>query len=229
MVIRQICSTLVLKYVQWMLRLHTAVLVRLLTSGEPTARLIESICVYSTQGHMSNHAAFTRAPWVECFPVMQMHGPLYHSWCDFWDSFVLSQSHVEMNCASGQCRRAQVDKQETTKFVDHGFFVLTVFWPSVFGNRVSLNHSLNSSGCWYLWPVASWGGGRCPIVEAETIESFKAQDIYEMYPVLSTSMIFDCPSLIFLYPVCPFSLELEPYACCQLLVLGEGTSAPSLT
>lgn len=162
MVIRQICSTLVLKFVQWMLRLHTAVLVRLLTSGEPTARLIESICVYSTQGHLSNHAAFTRAPWVECFPVMQMHGPLYHSWCDFWDSFVLSQSHVEMNCASGQCRRAQVDKQETTEFVDHGFFVLTVFWPSVFGNRVSLNHSLNSSGCWYLWTVASWGGGGVP-------------------------------------------------------------------
>lgn len=227
MVIRQICSTLVLKFVQWMLRLHTAVLVRLLTSGEPTARLIESICVYSTLGHMSNHAAFTRAPWVECFPVVQMHGPLYHSWCDFWDSFVLSQSHVEMNCASGQCCRAQVDKQETTKFADHGFFVLTVFWPSVFGNRVSLNHSLNSSGCWYLWPVAIWGGevSHC---RGRDHWVFQGPRYLWDVPVLSTSMIFDCPSLIFLYPVCPFSLELEPYACCQLLVLGEETSAPSL-
>lgn len=228
MVIRQICSTLVLKFVQWMLRLHTAVLVRLLTSGELTARLIESICVYSTQGHLSNHAAFTRAPWVECFPVMQMHGPLYHSWCDFWDSFVLSQSHVEMNCASGQCRRAQVDKQETTEFVDHCFFVLTVFWPSVFGNRVSLNHSLNSSGCWYLWPVAIWGGGEVSHSRGRDHWVLQGPRYLWDVPVLSTSMIFDCPSLIFLYPVCPFSLELEPYACCQLLVLGEGTSAPSL-
>lgn len=71
MIIWQICSKLVLKFVQWRLRRYTVVLGQLLTSCELTARLIESVYVCSTLGHMSNHAAFTRAPWVECFSVMQ--------------------------------------------------------------------------------------------------------------------------------------------------------------
>lgn len=71
MIIEQICSKLVWKFVQWMLRLHTAVLAQLLTSCELTARSIEGVYVYSTLGHMSKHAAFTRPPWVECFSVMQ--------------------------------------------------------------------------------------------------------------------------------------------------------------
>lgn len=171
-----------------MLRVHTAVLAQLLTSCELTARSIEGVYVYSTLGHMSKHAAFTRAPWVERFSVMQCM--VHSTTLDPGTGAISREWLLRLLCpkpVTGRnelCLRA-IPQGPSWPTGGHLiclpwlFFVLTVFWPSVFGNRVSLNHSMTPSGCWYLWPVDSLGG--VSHSQVETIESFKAQDIDEIY------------------------------------------------